>query len=631
MIKRYILGEPIYTGAVVRDIKAESVLCEIFEFYENGFKFDIDKDDIVYGLGQAVRGLNKRGYIYQSKCSDDPVHIENKYSLYGAHNFFIIYGKKNFGVFVDTPSKVSFDMAFTSTDELKVDLEYSDYNLYIIEASTLTEIVQEFRQLIGKSYMPPKWAFGYGQSRWSYYNSDEVREVVKIHKENDIPLDMVYLDIDYMKDYKDFTINEDLFPDFENFVKEMKTEGIRLIPIIDAGVKIEKGYDVYEEGVANNYFCKKADGSDIICGVWPGEVHFPDFLNSDARKWFGNKYDFLISKGIEGFWNDMNEPAIFYTKDRLESVFDEIDKYRDMNLDIYKFFEFKDTVANLSNNEEDYKTFYHNYDGKKYRHDIVHNLYGYNMTRAAGEYFDSLDKEILMFSRSSYIGAHRYGGIWQGDNCSWWSHIELNMYMTMSLNMAGFLYTGADIGGFGDNCSPDLMLRWLEFGIFTPLMRNHSALGTRRQEVYQFDNMSDMREIIKIRYVLMDYIYNAFKKAVDNNTMYMRPLSFDYSNDIAARRIEDQILVGDSIMIAPVYKQNALGRMVYLPETMKMLKLRSVHDIEEKVLEKGYHYIDVALNEVLIFIRNGETLSLSFDEKYFSSVKDKIIEYSCEV
>ncbi len=606
MIKKYRVGNPIPTGATIIEVKTEEGMPKVFDLDGDSLVLRLDDEDVIYGLGESIRGLNKRGYVYNSKCSDEPLHTEDKSSLYGAHNFLLISGEKNLGIFVDCPARVNFDVAFSRIDELRIDFIYPHYELYLIEGDSLKVIVKEFRELIGKSYMPPKWAFGYGQSRWSYPTADDVREVVKKHREYDIPLDMLYLDIDYMKDYKDFTTDEDAFPKFESFVKEMQDEGIHLIPIIDAGIKIEEGYDVYEEGKANGYFCKKEDGSDIVCGVWPGEVHFPDFLNTKCREWFGAKYDFLISKGIDGFWNDMNEPAIFYTKERLDSVFEQIDEYKKENLDIQKFFEFKDLVFSLSNNEDDYKAFYHDYDGKRYRHDLVHNLYGYNMTRAAGEYFAGLDKEILMFSRASYIGAHRYGGIWQGDNHAWWSHLKMNICMTMSLNMVGFLYTGADIGGFAGNCSSQLMLRWLEFAMFTPLMRNHSAIDTNRQEVYQFDNMADMRNIIKLRYALMDYIYDEFKYAVENDEMYMRPIYFDYEGDEMARRVEDEALVGDSIMIAPVYEQNAVGRYVYLPEDMLMLKFKSPEDFSREPMCKGHHYVDIALNEVVIFVRKGK-------------------------
>ena len=187
----------------------------------------------------------------------------------------------------------------------------------------------------------------------------------------------------------------------------------------------------------------------------------------------------------------------------------------------------------LANNHEDYKRFYHNVNGEQVRHDKVHNLFGYNMTRSAGEAFERIspDKRILMFSRSSYIGMHRYGGIWTGDNCSWWSHILLNLKMMPSLNMCGFLYTGADLGGFGANTTRDLLLRWLALGVFTPLMRNHAALGTREQEPYQFEHIEDFRNVIGVRYRLVPYLYSEYMKSSLNDDMYFIPLAFVYPDD----------------------------------------------------------------------------------------------------
>lgn len=614
MIKKYTFGNPIPTEAVVKSVKATADHIAYFNIEKDqSLVYRMEKDVVVYGLGENVRGINKRGFIYESKCSDDPLHLEDKRSLYGAHNFIIIDGPEKLGVFIDDPGHVTFDIGYTKNDVLKIISRSGDFDLYLIEGENLMDIVKEFRSLIGQSYIAPKWALGYGQSRWSYMNADEVRQLVKTYQENHIPLDSVYLDIDYMEDYKDFTINKESFPNFSEFVKEMRELGIHLVPIIDAGVKIEDGYDVYEEGVEKGYFVKDENGNDFVAGVWPGRVHFPDVLNQDARRWFGEKYKVLLDQGIDGFWNDMNEPAIFYSEDHLKEVFDKIDGYKDMNLDIQSFFEFKGMVADLSNNESDYQRFYHNLDGRIYRHDKVHNLYGFAMTQAAGEAFETLEpnKRILLFSRSSYIGMHRFGGIWTGDNCSWWTHLLLNIKMMPSLNMCGFLYSGADIGGFGSNVTEDLMLRWLAFGIFTPLMRNHSAMGTRRQELYEFEHMESCRHILDIRYGILPYLYSEYVKAALRDDLLFQPLSFVYPEDTFTTQVEDQLMVGESIMIAPVYEQNAKGRYVYLPERMKMVKFVGLENRIYEIMEKGHHYIPVDLDEVVIFIRENHLIPMS--------------------
>ena len=202
-------------------------------------------------------------------------------------------------------------------------------------------------------------------------NENEVREVADRYREKHIPLDSIYLDIDYMERYKDFTVNEETFPEFQKFAEEMKSRHIHLVPIIDAGIKKEEGYPVYEEGKEKGYFCKDSEGNDFVAAVWPGQVMFPDFLRPEVREWFGGLYKTLIDKGIDGFWNDMNEPAIFYSERRLKKVFEKIEDYKGRNLDIQSFFEFKDLIGTIDNNPEDYASFYHLADGRKIRHDSV--------------------------------------------------------------------------------------------------------------------------------------------------------------------------------------------------------------------------------------------------------------------
>ena len=609
MVKKYSFGNPIETDAVVKDIAETEWKDGIFRKEGNSFHYTLRPDEIIYGLGENVRGMNKRGWRYVSECADNPNHCEHTNSLYGAHNFIMAGDgvQKTCGLFVDTPGRVTFDAGYTDIDELCITMEDGDYKLYLIEGASYPDVVKEFRELIGRSYIAPRWAFGYGQSRWSYNTADEVREVAAEYKKRNIPIDSIYLDIDYMERYKDFTINRDTFADFEDLVKEMKEQKIHLVPIIDGGVKKEDVYHVYEKGKEMGYFCKDEDGEDFVIGVWPGKCCFPDMLNDEAREWFGDKYRILIDKGIDGFWNDMNEPAIFYSEKRLKKVFDKMEEYKTANLDVNTFFEMTDLIGTISNNPEDYASFYHNYKGKRYCHDKVHNLFGYYMTRSAAEAFERYvpEKRILLFSRASYIGMHRSGGIWQGDNMAWWSHLKMNVKMMPSLNMCGFLYTGADVGGFGADTTEDLVLRWLEFAVFTPLLRNHSARGTRRQEVYRFSHVQDFADVIGVRYQILPYIYSEYMKAALRNTMMFSPLSFIYGEDALAGQVEDQLLIGENIMIAPVCEQNASGRVVYFPERMKQLIFRKGTVAEGIVYEKGFAYVDMPMGSVNIFLREG--------------------------
>ena len=620
MIQHYRFGHPIHTGAVLD--KPTMDITPVMDFPgwdispSNGsLSKTLSESMRVFGLGETVRGMNKRGWIYISNNTDDPNHDEDKRSLYASQNFILLASPEEEeveGIFVDDPGTVRFDIGYTELNRLIICSESGNADIYRFTADSADEIVRQFRAITGQSYIPPKWAFGFGQSRWGYKSEEDIRAVFTRYQDASVPLDSIYLDIDYMERYKDFTVNTESFLHFSDFVEEMRKSHVHLVPIIDAGVKMEEGYETYEEGCEKDYFVKKENGERLVAAVWPGRVHFPDFFKPEVQNWFGHKYQFLLEQGIDGFWNDMNEPAIFYTEDRLKEVFEEIEKYKNENLDIQSYFAFTNLVSTLGNNPADYRRFYHEHEGQTIRHDKVHNLFGFYMTKAAGEALRKMEpnKRILLFSRSSYIGMHRYGGVWTGDNKSWWSHLLLSLQQMPALNMCGFLYSGSDIGGFGADCTEDLMARWLSLAILTPLYRNHACAGTRLQELYQFQNLDSFRKIIELRYALIPYIYSEFMKAAVKNEMYFRPLSFIWSKDSRAYEVEDQIVVGESIMLAPVVEQNHNGRTVYLPESMKLLRFKAWNDYTEEILPAGTHYVECRLFETILFLRKGHVLPL---------------------
>ena len=622
MIKRFGFGQE-FSFAVTEDTTCEKGQPEGMDIcVENdvtALSFALERSAKIYGLGETVRGINKRGWKYRSYNADVYPHTEEKSALYASHNFIAVKnGKKTFGLFIDCTGMVEYDLGFSDMDAASIKV-YGKFDLYIIYASDILSVVKEFRGLIGKSYMPPKWAFGVAQSRWGYRCEEDVRKVAEEYKKAGMPLDIIYLDIDYMDNFKDFTVSKERFPDFKGLVKEMREQGIRIVPIIDAAVKAESGYFVYDEGKEKGYFCKDASGDPYLVGVWPGFSALPDFLSPEAREWFGEKYEILMDQGIEGFWNDMNEPAFFYSKTRLDKLISDLPDFMkeytaaengDVSLDVY--CRLKNRISELENNTEDQNEFYHNINGKTVKHSEVHNIYGCNMVRAAAEYMKKRDanKRYLIISRSSSIGMHRYGGVWTGDNSSWWSHLLLNIKMLPSLNMAGFMYVGADLGGFVFDTTEDLLMRWLSFGIFVPLMRNHSCVGTRQQEYYNFKNKEVFADILNIREALIPFLYSELGRCITEDDMMYKPLSFVYPEDPRAEEIEDQLIVGDSIMIAPVYEQNKTGRTVYLPEKMKMIRMRSLSDYEERLLPEGDNYVKSELGETVFFILPGKVLPL---------------------
>ena len=628
MIQRFSFGHPFPIQSVVLSLPAESGPVPFLTPDDSGWRFTLSEQAAVYGLGEMPRGINKRGWHYITNNTDESRHSEDKLSFYGAHNFLLVRdGSTCFGLFVDFPGKVYCDIGYTRHDLFSFHTETPDYDLYLLSGENENAICKEFRTLIGRSYIPPKWAFGLAQSRWGYKTEEDVREVARQYKEHNLPLDMICMDIEYMQDYADFTVNKERFPDLAKLSADLKAQGIRLVPIIDAGVRIDPNDPTCTEGLEKGYFCKKADGTPFVAAVWPGKAYFADFLRPEVREWFGHKYKALTDCGIEGFWNDMNEPSLFYSPERLRAFLNDMAALREKdNIEQEEFFpRVVGGAMGLMNSPADYASFYHEVDGQKVRHDQVHNLYGGSMTRAAGEAFADLrpGQRTLLYSRSSFIGSHRYGGIWLGDNNSSWAQLLANIQMMPSVQMCGFLYSGADLCGFSSDTTPDLALRWLEFGLLTPLMRNHSAVGTRMQEYYRFPEvLPAVRNMIRLRYALLPYLYSEFMKAALENTSYFRPLAFDYPDDPDAREVEDQLLLGEGLMAAPVYVQNAHGRHVYLPEPMKLLRLRAVDDYDEEILPAGHHYIRCALDEMLLFLRPGHIVPVAQPANNTSELDD---------
>ncbi len=597
MITRYDFGKKYETSAIVREVEYGSRL-PYFETFqdERGYHFScpLGKDDAIYGLGESMNGINKRGARYVMFNSENMNHKDDMLSMYGSHNFFVVDGERKFGVFFDTPTRAVFD--FDVDDSSKIDvLCEQGVVVYFVEGESAYDIARQFLKAIGQSYLPPLWAFGFGQSRWGYKNEKDIRKIARKYKKADLPLEYVCLDIDYMDRYIDFSVDTKRFPDMKGLVSDMKKEGIRLVPIVDAGIKIEPGNKVYDEGVEKNYFCKNLEGGDFGAQVWPGMTHFTDFFQKDASEWFGDRYVFYTDLGFEGFWLDMNEPSIFHSeyKDRQKGP-------KNCGDPLYKG----------GTRLDDYRNFTHDINGERISHYDVHNLYGGLMTKATSEGLERLlDRRFLLFSRSSYIGAHRYGGIWTGDNSSSWRMLRRNVTMMPGLNMCGFLYSGADTGGFMGYCSRELLLRWLAFSVFTPLMRNHNAIFMRPQECYNYTGRKDFRSILDLRYRLLPYIYSEYMKAALSSDMYIKPLSFLYPDDKEAKGIEDQLIVGENVMIAPVVCKGKKHRDVYLPEDMTQVRWDGKSFTCSDV-SKGVHDIKVGLGEVVFFIRKGKCIPI---------------------
>ncbi|MBI4835294.1 MAG: DUF5110 domain-containing protein [Planctomycetes bacterium] len=623
----YRSGNPFKTEATVIDINSKALRpvskIKHFKFTkEKGdmvFRYDLAENDKVYGLGGTLGGFNKRGRKYVLYATDDPNHTPDKTSLYTSYPFVMIDGEEKFAFLIDYPSEIIFDIGFTHKDVMEIRIPSNNFDFYIFNESDKLKVIKEYLTLTGAPYIPPKWAFGYQQCRWSYPDAKTVSNIAEGFRKNEMPCDAIYMDIDYMERYKVFTVDGKKFPRFKDFVGKMKKNGFKLIPIIDPGVKVEKGYDVYEDGKKKGCFCVHKDGRPFQPAVWPGFTHFPNFLEPEVRKWWGGFHKDFIDWGIEGFWNDMNEPSIFYTPQSLKDLNKTISAFD--GKDAFALRALRRSMYNFSNRREYYKEFYHRMDdGRMILHHDIHNLYGFNMSRATAEAFNEFapGRRYFLLTRSSCTGLHRFAALWTGDNASWWEHMLVQMRMMMALNMAGVFYNGADIGGFGGEIAPELLIRWMQLGAFSPLYRNHSSFATRAQEPWAFDKGSAgiMRNILKLRYAFIPYAYSEFMRSVKELKPFVSHLMFSFKGE-RVKDIEDQFMYGDSLMVAPVHAPGAQGRFVHLPENEWLHWNASEYNKRKmKVMEPGDYYVKCALESIPLFIKENSMIALTEPVNY---------------
>jgi alpha-glucosidase len=617
-------GDPITTGAFANDPATWTWASDSTFAYEtvssgDGMSITVPllPADSVVGLGQHVGPVNCRGQIFRLFSTDTFQHIPSARAMYGVYPLLMVLGKNPRMFFLDSPAEVKVDAGSTHRDILQFHSTSPDFHFIEIVGASVAEIFARYLTLTGTPYIPPRWAFGYQQSRWSYKSEAEVLAVAENMAKHKIPCDVIHVDIHYMKDYRVFTFDEERFPDLPALSRRLLEQGIRLISIIDPGVKAEAGYSIYDEGHANGYFCQRADGKgDFVGAVWPGPSVFPDFFREDVRNWWGSKYQALFERGFSGFWNDMNEPSIFYTPEAFHDFADRLQELRRKG-------EYGEELANtlfdkgVCLKEGYYDEFVHQVEGRTLPHRSVHNIFGTMMTRSVAEHLQDKqpNRRHFVLSRSSYPGMHRYAAIWTGDNHSWWEHLALNIQMMVSLNISGMLYTGADVGGFSGDCNGELLVRWTQLGAFAPFFRNHAALWAKHQEPWSFDQetLELCTRAIRLRYAILPYYYAEFVHAALQHQPFIRGLFYDF--DEAWSRLNDnQFCVGAALLVAPVIEAAVSGRMVWLPGTSWLkLALASEGDgfVGERVLPAGDHYIEAGLAEIPTFLRYGQMLAMS--------------------
>lgn len=545
----------------------------------------MDRGDCFYGLGDKTGFINKRGYEYVSWNTDDPnPHVDSYKSLYKSIPFFITLKQDAvFGIFFDNTYRTYFDFGKESDDYYFFAADEGNLNYYFIGGASMRDVVKGYAYLTGTAPLPQLWTLGYHQSRWGYCCEADVRRIAENMRKHGLPCDAVHLDIDYMRGYRVFTVDQEKFPDFKGMAEDLHKAGMHLVTIIDPGVKKDAGYAVYDEGVEKGYFAKAPEGGIYENAVWPGAAVYPDFGRQEVRKWWGGNHRYLLENGVDGIWNDMNEPASFNGELPEDVVF----------------------CA----------------EERKSSHSEIHNVYGHNMARATYAGLKELTgKRPFVITRACYSGSQKYTMAWTGDNQSLWAHLQMAIPQICNLGLSGMPYVGSDIGGFGADTTKELLCRWIELGSLSPFCRNHCSFANRAQEPWAFDEetLDIYRKFLKLRYALLPYLYDLFRQEEESGLPLMRPMVLQYEKDPEPRNMNGQFMVGESLLAAPVVEQGATRKMVYLPEG-------EWYDYwSGEKLEGGQYVIRrAALNECPLFVKAGSIIPCYPEMDHVSGEKDR--------
>lgn len=544
----------------------------------------LDAHDSIYGLGDKTGVLNKRYYEYENWNSDIPDPHEDSFkSLYKSIPFFITLKENGvYGIFYDNTFKSYFNFGKENIDYYSFGSDAGNLDYYFIGGNDMPEIVQGYTYLTGRMPLPQKWVLGYHQSRWGYDSEKTFRDLADKFREHRIPCDALHFDIDYMERYKVFTWDKTRFTDARTLLSDLKAQGIKAVTILDPGVKVEKDYPMYEEGMEKGYYAKSPDGSVYVNAVWPGDAVYPDFGNPDVRKWWGEHLRFYTDLGVGGIWNDMNEPASFNGPLPNDIIFTDEDKPS--------------------------------------THAEIHNVYGHNMSKAAYEGWKNLTgKRPFVITRACYSGSQKYATVWTGDNQSLWTHLRMAIPQQCNLGLSGMAFICTDIGGFGADTTPELLTRWVEVGCFSPLFRNHCAKGCMNQEPWLFGEevLSIYRKYVELRYSLLPYFYDLCRECELTGLPIIRPLVLHYENDKNVRNLNDEFLVGEHLLVAPVVEQGSTKRMVYLPEG-------TWYDYWTHAEYQGtqYYIVDAPLDTCPIFVKAGTILPKAPAQMYVGEIED---------
>ncbi|MGY8916281.1 MAG: glycoside hydrolase family 31 protein, partial [Flavobacteriales bacterium] len=514
--------------------------------------------------------------------------------LYKAIPFYVgLHNSKAYGIFFDNSFGTTFDFAHERRNITSFWADGGEMNYYFFYGPKITNVVKAYTDLTGKPELPPLWVLGFHQSKWSYFPESRVMEIATKFRDLKIPCDAIYLDIDYMEGFRCFTWNKNYFPEPKRMVKELSDKGFKTVAIIDPGIKVDKDYWVYQEGMENDYFCKRGDGPYMRGKVWPGECNFPDFTNPDVREWWAGLYKELIADiGVKGVWNDMNEPAVMEVPTKT------------FPLDVR-----------------------HDYDGNPCSHRKAHNVYGTQMARATYEGVKkyTYPKRPFVITRSAFSGAQRYTSTWTGDNVATWEHLWIANVQVQRMCMSGMSFVGSDIGGFAEQPNGELFARWIQMGVFHPFCRVHSSGDHGDQEPWSFDNeVTDIvRKFIELRYQLLPYIYTMYWKYCKEGTPMIQSLVYFDQEDHQTHFRTDEFIFGEQILVCPVQEPNAQGRRMYIPKG-KWYNYWT----DEVVLGGKEKWVVADIDKVPLFIKEGALIPKYPVQQYVGElvVKELILD-----
>lgn len=532
------------------------------------------QDEIFLGMGEKGGGLNRRGSSFDNWNSDAFGFNNDTDPLYVSTPFYIgLREGRPYGIFLDNTFKSHFNFGTSNNDRFSYfSAEAGDLNYYLIQGDTVLEVIQEYAKLTGTSQLPPKWSLGFQQCRYSYYPDHEVYNVADTFREKKIPADVIYLDIHYMKDYKAFTFDQERFPDPKGLIEKLESQGFKVVIILDPGIATQEGYGTYDRGIEEDVFVKYPDGTRYEASVWPGNSHFTDFTSKKGRDWWTKELKFYTDLGIEGYWNDMNEPACW-------------------GQDIPHMIEF-------------------DYEGQQVSHKKARNVYGFQMVRAT---FEGAQKQLnnkrpFALTRSGFSGVQRYSAVWTGDNVAGDDHMLLGVRLVNSLGMAGVPVAGYDIGGFVDESSPALFARWLAVATFAPFFRVHSMVNVRDSEPWAYGEEVEeiSRNYINLRYQLMPYLYSLFFEAHKKGNPINRSLAVDYYNDhnIYGGNAQNEFTLGKWLLVCPTTTTQEYSK-IYLPEG------EWYHFFtDEKLTGQQHMVVETTMEDLPVYAKAGAILPL---------------------